>query len=276
MTKIVFLNVFFLLLSSITWAAVPTTGSVSTATGGTGRGTPEAIDGVPLNPGMVGLLPTKFLSANYTNEQWGITISDNGREALFPAALSFTRSDVNNFKTQQVSLAVAYAYKKLFGVGANVSLLEYEGSGLIVGQKYRQSVGDIGFLYSPMTEFGVGLVFNKVASSKSDVPETLQKQKTMGLGGQFTYQNFIRFRFDMESGVDYKTERLTYMGGIETFMNDWVVFRFGYQNNNVITKNYSTVGLGFSGPQFGLHYAYISNVANNEDDQHSIDLGIPF
>ena len=120
------------------------------------------------------------------------------------------------------------------------------------------------------------MVANKVASSTTDLDESLQKQQTIGLGAQYTYLSFIRFRFDIESGPKNKTDRLVYMGGIETYMNDWMILRLGYQNNNVVSKNYTTAGLGFAGPQFGLHYAYISNVANNRDDQHSIDLGIPF
>ena len=31
-----------------------------------------------------------------------------------------------------------------------------------------------------------------------------------------------------------KTDRLVYMLGLENYLNDWVVFRLGYQNNNVL------------------------------------------
>lgn len=275
MTKILLASALFIF--SLSTLAVPLQpGSVSTATGGSGRGTTEPIDGVLLNPAMVGLLSSQFFSANYTNQQWGLTISDNGKEALFPAALSFVRSDVDGFKTQQVGVSVGYVFKKMFALGANLSLLEYSSNSLNEDQKYRQTVGDVGLMFSPETAYGIGLVAHKVASSSTDLDESLQKQQTIGLGIQYTFQSFIRFRFDVESGPKNKTERLVYMGGMETYMNDWVIFRFGYQNNNVVSKNYSTVGLGFAGPQFGLHYAYISNVANNQDDQHSIDLGIPF
>ena len=90
------------------------------------------------------------------------------------------------------------------------------------------------------------------------------------------FPQIARFRFDIESAPENKTNRLVYMSGIETYMNDWMIFRFGYQNNNVVSKNYITAGAGFAGPQFGLHYAYVSNVADKKEDKHSIDLGIPF
>jgi len=274
--KNIFLTIAFLIFSLSTFAVPLTPGSISTATGGSGRGTTEAIDGVLLNPAMIGLLSSKILSANYTNHQWGITIADNGAEALFPAALSFVRSDIEGFKTQQVAIGLSYVFKKMFAIGTTVSLYEYSSEAINRDQKYRQTTADVGVMFSPSSEFGIGLVANKVGSTKTDLDESLQKQQTMGLGAQYTFQSFVRFRLDVESGPKNKTERLVYMGGIETYMNDWVIFRLGYQNNNVVSKNYSTVGLGFAGPQFGLHYAYISNVANNEDDQHSIDLGIPF
>jgi hypothetical protein len=119
-------------------------------------------------------------------------------------------------------------------------------------------------------------VANKVGSTKTDLAENLQLQKTMALGFSYTYGNFVRLRFDMESGPDNQTERLVYKLGMENYINDWIVARFGYQNNNVLAKNYGSLGLGFVGPQFGLHYAYISDVSGGRDQKHLIDLAIPF
>ncbi len=275
--KKLFLTTVLFLFSLSTFAIPPLLpGSVSTGTGGSGRGTTEPIDGAQLNPAVIGLLSSKFLSATYTNQQWGVTIADNGKEALFPAAISFIRSDVEGFKTQQVTVGLSYVFKKMFAIGLNGSLYEYSSEAINRDEKYRQSAADVGLMFSPGAEFGLGLIAKKVASSTTTLDETLQTQQKIGLGAQYTYLSFIRFRFDIESGPKNKTERLVYMGGIETYMNDWMILRLGYQNNNVVSKNYTTAGLGFAGPQFGLHYAYISNVANNRDDQHSIDLGIPF
>ncbi len=277
MTKYFFkISAIFIFLMTASAFAALSPGAVSTATGGSGRGAVEPVDSVLLNPAIVADLPSKFFDLAYSKNQWGLTISDNGRDALFPAALAFVQSDQNNFKTQQLSLAISYGYKRMFSVGTSVSMLEYQPSQSAFEQKYRQTIGDIGVTYAPFVGVALGLVANKVASSPSDINESLQKQKTIGFGTSYTYLSFFRFRFDMESAPENKTDRLVYMGGLETFMNDWVVFRLGYQNNNVVAKNFVTAGLGFAGPQFGLHYAYISNVADKTEDQHSIDLGIPF
>ncbi|MFZ3231819.1 MAG: hypothetical protein WA160_16555 [Pseudobdellovibrio sp.] len=270
-----FLILSVLLISNLS-VAVPLGGSVSMATGGAGRGTVETSDGVILNPAIVAQLPTKYISFNYSQEQTELSISDNGREALFPAALAFIRKEKDNLQTQDMALAVAYSPSKKLSFGLSAAMVEYNLETAGAEVKYRQTVADLGMTYSFAKNFAFGIVSYKLASSKTDLSTVLQKQKTVGFGMNYTYQNFVRFRFDTESAPDNRTERLVYMGGIETFMNDWVVIRFGYQNNNVLSKNFTTAGLGFSGPQFGIHYAYLSNPADHDDDRHSVDLGIPF
>ncbi len=262
--------------STSLWAADFQPGAVSTATGGAGRGTNEAVDGVLLNPAIVAAMTNKQLTLDYKPHQWGLLIADNGRDSYFPAALAFVRSDIDDVKTQQLSLAIGYSYKKIISAGLNFSMLEYDLTAHQLDQRYRQSVGDFGMIYSIGSGFAVGLVANKIFASKTELEPSLQKQKTVGLGGSYVFQNFLRLRFDVESDNDYQTKNVIYMGGLETFINDWMITRFGYQNNNINKKHYFTAGLGFSGPQFGLHYAYLSDVADSSNDQHSIDLGIPF
>ena len=108
-----FVKIIFVLLSglffSTTALATAIIGSVSTATGGTGRGAIEPIDGVLLNPSSVAQIKTKFFSFNYQKDQMGITISDNGKEALFPAAIAFVRSEKDNLKTQDMAVVLAYS-----------------------------------------------------------------------------------------------------------------------------------------------------------------------
>ena len=81
---------------------------------------------------------------------------------------------------------------------------------------------------------------------------------------------------DLETAENEKTEKMIYKMGLETFINDWIVTRFGYQNDNAHSLNFFTAGLGFVGPQFGLHYAYQSEARNIRDPLHTIDLNIPF
>lgn len=271
---------FFLFLATITFSSLGfaggPVGSVSTSTGGTGRGTVDPSDSVVLNPAIVAQIPTKYFNFNYSKDQMGLTISDNGREALFPAAVILNRVEVDDFQTQNIGVAVAYSPMPKLSFGLGASLVEYSFKNSVNDQKFRQTVGDFGATYALSSAFAIGVVANKIFSSKSDLAENLQKQRTIGAGTNYTYQNFVRFRFDVESGPENKTDRLVYMSGIETFLNDWMIIRLGYQNNNVLSKNFTSAGLGFAGPQFALNYAYLNNPANSDDNRHSVDLGIPF
>ncbi len=256
--------------------ASPIIGSVSTATGGTGRGAIEPVDGVLLNPSSVAKIKTQFFSFNYSNQQMAATIADNGKDALFPAAIAFVRTDVNDLKTQDMALVLAYSLMPRLSIGTTISLVEYMTNLNNTEQKYRQTVGDIGVSFALARNVSLGAVAYKVLSSDAELAKPLQKQQLVGVGGSYTFDNLVRFRFDIESAPENKFDRLTYMTGLETYLNDWMIIRLGYQNNNVVSKNFTTAGLGFSGPQFGLHYGYLTNVSNRNEDRHTVDLGVPF
>lgn len=252
-------------------------GAVSTATGGTGRGAVEPVDGILLNPAIISDLPNKALSLNYSTDQWGLVVTDNGKDAYFPAALQFIKTSTNQIDTQK--LAISFATPRWYKVafGATAAMLEYTNFvSPSLESKYRQSTLDLAATLAISRDFGFGFVVNKVASSKVDLVENLQVQRTAAIGASYTYLNFARVRFDVESSADYKTDRLNYMYGLENYINDFIVFRLGYQNNNVINKNYVSLGAGFAGPQFGLHYAYTSNTTDSSDIKHLIDLAVPF
>lgn len=252
-------------------------GAVSTATGGSGRGAIEPVDGLLLNPAIISDLPTKTFSVNYSPDQTALSVTDNGQDSYFPAAISFLRTKASVVDTQQLGLSFATPRWNKIAIGGTGSMVEYTNYFAAgIEQKYRQSSFDLGATVAFTKNFGIGIVAKKIASGSSALPENLQIQKTLGFGMSYTYQSFARLRLDIESAPDNKTDKLVYMGGLENYLNDYMVFRLGFQSNQVTAKDYFSAGMGFSGPQFGLHYAYISNVADKTEDKHLIDLGIPF
>ncbi len=272
-------KLFLLLAASLIFLpqSFATIGAVSTATGGTGRGAIEPVDGILLNPATISDMPTKNFTFNYSPDQWALTVSDNGKDSYLPAAIKFVKGHNTIIDTQQLGLSFASRRWKKIAIGATGSMVEYTNYfSNAIEQKYRQSSLDLALTYAAATNFGIGFVANKVSSTPIKLDESLQVQRTMAIGFSYTYQNFSRFRFDLETGPDNKTDNLVYMLGLENYINDWVVFRLGYQTNKVLAKDFITAGVGFSGPQFGLHYAYISNTADKSEDKHLIDLGIPF
>lgn len=271
---IIILCISFFIINSSVLAAI---GAVSIATGGSGRGAVEPIDGVLLNPATISDMPDKVFSYNYSSNNWAMTVSDNGRDSFFPAALVFSKVIEPVLDTQKLGLSFATRRWNKIAIGGTVSLMEYTHYlSSSSEQKYRQTNLDLAITYALAKNIGIGLVSNKVNSTKIDLSESLQPKNTTALGISYTYLNFARFRYDIETGAENKTDRLVHMMGVENYISDWIVFRIGYQNNNVVSKNYFTTGLGFAGPQFGLHYAYISNTADKTEDKHYIDLGFPF
>lgn len=274
MIKLLNIFVVALLISQNICASI---GAISTATGGTGRGAIEPIDGVLLNPASISDLPNNNFSYNYSSDEWAVTISDNGHDSYIPAALIFKKTKTDNLDTQQTGLVLSTRRWKKITLSATASIIEYSQiQSAINEQKYRQSSVDFASTIALGNNLGLGLVFNKVSASDVSLDSNLQLQKTAALGISYTYQSFARFRYDVETAPDNKTDRLVHMVGLENYLNDWVVFRLGYQNNNVLSKNYFSAGFGFAGPQFGLHYAYVSNTRASGEEKHCIDLGFPF
>ncbi len=268
---------FVLLISQLSFAAIDTIGAISTATGGGGRGAVEPTDGLLLNPAFIRDLPGQNFSFNYSPDQWALSLSDSGEDAYFPAALVLVNQKTDLIDTQKLGIVLAAPRWKRFVIGANTSLVEYtDKMAAFPNLKYRQGVVDIGATLNFGKIFAIGLVANNIGSTNVDLNESLQVQKSMGIGLSYTMGEFARFRFDMETAPENKTDRMIYMLGLENYMNEWVVFRVGFQNNQVLSKDYITAGLGFAGPQFTLHYAYISDTANQTDQKHLFDLGIPF
>lgn len=273
--KNIFALVICLFFSFQSFALV---GAVSNATGGSGRGAVDTTDGILLNPAFLVDFPSKYITLNYSQDDYAVTVVDNGKESFFPAALQFVETKTSQVDTRKFGVSFATPRWKILTVGTTVSLVEYSNILNNAGAetKYRQGVADLGLTLALSKNIGFGLVANKVGSTHTELPAGLELQKTVGAGFSYTYANFMRLRFDVLSGPDNKTDKLVYMYGIENFINEWLVVRLGYQNNNVTAQNYLTAGLGFDGPQFGFHYAYVGNTANQPDQKHLFDLSIPF
>jgi hypothetical protein len=272
-------NIFVVLLSVFIHTQVfALVGAVSNATGGSGRGAVDTTDGILLNPAFLVDFPAKYFTINYSQDDYAVTVVDNGKDSFFPAALQFVETKSSSVDTRKFGISLATPRWKILTFGTTVSLVEYSNvlNNSLPETKYLQGVADLGLTLALTKDIGFGLVANKIGSTDTEMPPALELQKSVGAGFSYTYANFIRLRFDVQSAPDNKTDDLIYMYGLENFINEWLVLRIGYQNNKVTDRNYLTGGLGFDGPQFGFHYAYVGNTADQPDQKHFFDLSIPF
>ena len=272
MKYFIFIILFFTVIFKI--FAIENTGAVSGSTGGAGVGSMEDVDGVYLNPASIALFPKKSFAASFSKVHTNIHMTDNGRDALFPASLSYTKSDENGLQNQSYNLVIAYPLSASFALGSEISLRELKVD--VIDEKYRQTLISPAVFYQILDSVSMGLVWKNKELSDTDLTDVLDKTSTVAVGFAYLYEKFAKVRFDVETAENEKTNKMIYKFGLETFVNDWIVTRFGYQNDNAHSLNFFPAAVGFVGPQFGLHYAYQSEARNIRDPLHTIDLNIPF
>ncbi|WII72704.1 hypothetical protein QJS83_02320 [Bdellovibrio sp. 22V] len=244
--------------------------SISAATGGTGRAAVEAGDAAFLNPGTLVHLKGRNFFSSFAKDELAINISDSSPESFLPSALSFVKKKSDyaaggDLQTQDFTLSLAEFVVDKLSLGVTGHYLTQE----IPNATYHQINADFGLIYTPKSNIGWALVAYNVFGEKDDVPKEL-RQKTVFAGGfNYIYHAMVRFRVDVDS-------ESVYMGGVETYINQFIITRLGYQKDADDDRELITAGAGFKGPRFALNYAYQGNTQNSEDYRHSVDLEIPF
>jgi hypothetical protein len=262
---------FFYLIASLASAQVYNS-SISAATGGTGRASIEAGDVSFLNPaGLMHLRGRHFFMSGTNSDEYALALSDNNPEIMFPMALGFVsqKEDISLGKVNQQDMTLSIADFVAGPVSIGMT-------GHYVQQKmqtgpaaWQQTNGDLGVLYTPANNFGVGAVLYNIFGTNKSVPSDLQQKEKLGLGCNYIYQTYVRFRVDTTTLQENSL-------GMESFLNRFMVIRMGFENDNEESRNLVTGGLGFKGPRFAVNYAYQGNIKVSSDYRHSIDLEVPF
>lgn len=250
-------------------------GSISTSLGGAGVGAINPVDGAFNNPAAFALFDQRAANLSFAKGAFRISLADNGAEALFPAMLGYSQSDIDDVKVKAFYLGLAYVFSPKFSIGANFGFQETQVP--TSDDKFRQNLVDVGVMFRPSAWFTVGAMVKNQPLNDTDLPETMDDRPTQAIGFEAKYDELVNVRGEYEIGKNTNSDqRAIVKGGLEILMNEWIQLRLGYQNNNIVSQNYFTAGLGFGGPQFGLHYAYIKESEFEKETHHSIDLAFPF
>ena len=265
----------FVFLASLNIYAFENLGSVSTALGGAGVGSVIESDGAFNNPASISFFGQKTVALSYGSEAQRVSFADNGEDSLFPAMIGYSRNSAFDIDTESFYVGFAYPIKKLFSVGANFG---FQSTKIHPStDKERQNVIDLGLTYRPQAWLSAGLVLKNKPLKDSDLPDTIDDRPSVAAGFEIQYMDLTNFRAEIESGKNTQSDqRLIYKFGLESYINEWFFARIGYQNNNLESQNYFTAGMGLGGSQFGLHYAYTKESELQKDEDHSIDLIMPF
>jgi len=265
------LSVFLLIYTSANTAGAQVyNSSVSAAAGGTGRAAVEPGDASFLNPATLVHLGGRYLFTSFAKNEFAAALSDNTKESTIPASFSYMQKSSQttsrgDLKENDLAISLAEFVVDKWSVGLTGHYLSQD----LPGSSYHTVNADFGVLYTPIPDVGVGLVGYNLFGENNDVPEELRRKTTVAAGFNYIYKSMVRFRLDADSesvvGV-----------GLETFLNRFIVTRFGYSDDLNDPRNLLSAGLGFSGPRFRLNYAYVGNVQKSSDYRHSVDLIIPF
>ncbi|PIS11863.1 MAG: hypothetical protein COT73_01695, partial [Bdellovibrio sp. CG10_big_fil_rev_8_21_14_0_10_47_8] len=210
------------------------------------------------------------------NQDLAISLTDNMRETVVPTALSYVQNNsqlsqgqddlrrqiklsMGNFITEGVSFGL--------GVTHTDDRLPYD--------QYAQTNVQTGFLWSPNKDVGFAAVFDNMLKPNESLPKELQVDQTMGFGASYNYKKFVRFKTDLISNRNNKFDKPTLAAGMESYMNKWLILRWGVQRNYELESDLYSGGMGFIGPRFGLHYAYQTSPQDEHLARHSVDLAVP-
>lgn len=267
---------FILFFSCATYAqSFENLGSVASSLGGAGVGAINPVDGAFNNPATFALFDQRAADLSFAKGAFRISLADNGADALFPAMLGYSQSDIDDVKIKAFYLGLAYALSPKLSFGANFGFQETQLPA--DDDKFRQNLVDVGVVYRPNAWFSVGAAVKNQPLNDTDLPNSVDDRPTQAVGFEAKYDELVNARGEYETGKNANSDqRAIVKGGLEILMNEWIQLRLGYQNNNIISQNYFTAGLGFGGPQFGLHYAYIKESEFEKETHHSIDLAVPF
>lgn len=251
--------------------------AVSVSSGSSGVAAIDTVDGIILNPATLPFYPLRSMVFSYKRNDLQISLADNGKEALFPAALIYKQSEDASYKNKSYGLTLAYDFfaNVSWGLGLTYSTKE----DLITQKSYTQTMAQIGSLIKLNDIFNLGFNYKGLYLNDTDLPNTTDKVSSVTVGATALLQKVVLFRFDAEKGLSTNNtpneDQWAFKTGFESYLNQWLIARFGYINDNIYSFNSFTAGLGFGGPQFGLHYAYQAQDKNKEI-VHVIDLNVPF
>ena len=250
-------------------------GSVSTSLGGAGVGSVNLVDGAFNNPAAFPMFQQRAADMSYSKDTFRLSLADNGADALFPAMLGYSQSNIDELKVKAFYLGLGYLISRKISIGANFGFQETQVP--TNNDKFRQNLADIGIMFRPNEWFTVGAVVKNQPMNDTDLADSMDNRPTQAVGFETKYDDLVNLRGEYEIGKNANSDQRSIVkGGMEIILNEWLQLRLGYQNNNIISQNYFTAGLGFGGPQFGLHYAYIKESEFKKETYHSIDLAVPF
>ncbi len=282
MNAILFLSL--LLTSHLVFASY--VGSVTAATGDTGLAAVEASETPFMNPASLGHTKGYYFTAGFgsakqtnvgNNQDLALSVTDAMPDTVVATSLAYVQNS-RRFEGENDN-SVSRSFRLSFGnmIGKKVAIglgINHDNDrwGL---DNYQQTNLETGLLWTPNSNIGAALVFKNMIPANDSIPEAVRQTQRIGLGSSYNHKKFVRFKFDINSGASNSFKYSTLGAGMESYLNRWLVIRWGGERNNEVSADLYSAGLGFLGPKFALNYAYQTSPQNERLTRHSVDLAVP-
>ncbi len=258
-------------------------GAVSSATGGTGRAATEVGETLILNPATIvhsSSFDSYFFYANgdrtadLKEQTYAVSLTDNNEDSFLPGSVTYaqrkrTFSGIGSIDEQFAQVTLAKFATKHFSVGMAVTYLSQD---YLSG--YKQWNGNLGVMYNPTSQLGIGLSALNIISPSDDIPLFLQEKTNIGFGLVYLFEKFLKLRADVAAHDGEDDWEPEYMLGVESLMGQFGVFRLGWNKSELTGYKYYSIGLGFDGPRFKIDYSYQQKDRHRRGAMHSVDLRI--
>lgn len=253
--------------------------ATSKGTGGSGRAAVDPGDVLFLNPAMQVHLQGRhlYISTTQTKDQTEMVfqLSDNTRESLVPGSLMYLQREITvgseKIKESDLGISLAEFGGDRWAMGLTFHMIESK----LTNSSFRQNTADLGFSYNLSPNLGLGAVLYNIYEA-DEVPDYLKRQGQFGVGLTYIFGKIARYRLDFVSGNKYQADEGLVLAGIESFLNNWIIFRMGLGASLKENNGLWSLGAGFKGPVFQFNYAYQDPHNDEKEGIHSIDLVIPF
>lgn len=262
--------------------------AITTGTAGAGYSAVEASDSAFLNPATLPFLQGYFLTLStygsrdrqIQTDSDGLAVSliDNMKTTVFPTALSYEQNKAeieeggSDLAHKRFRLSLGNFVGQQFTLGA--ALFHQQSS--LANETWHQTNMNIAALWSPNEMIGMSLITENMFMAPEKLSEDRRLQKRSIFATSFNYHKFARFKLDLATGSNNDFDAGEVRFGLESYMNPWVVIRVGVGKIFPTKTAIYSGGLGFAGPQFGIHYGYQVGQESADFVRHAVDLVVPF
>ena len=282
--QIMFLNILISLVGLTAFAQTPANtvglGAITTGTAGAGRAAVDVSESPTSNPASIPFRRGYFVTTDYSflnqGTAFNVGLTDNLAETIVPTSMIYTQVngktwDQQDFTQQQGQLEVANFYSKNLSVGLGARYQIDQ----VYSYRYTQTNVLAGGIYRIGDNVGLALVFDNILTPDTYVPSSFRMNQGTSLGANYNYKKILRLKGDITTSSTNSLGRPLLAGGFETYLNKFLVLRFGVSKNYETTLDGSSAGLGFIGPKFAVNYAFYNCTEDQTQTRQGIDLAVP-